>query len=79
MSTEEIKAGATADVTAPKKRRARGISNETRAVVRKKFDEKRDANRTNGLFVGHLDNVEVNWATLKDDANIPQFAGLFLI
>lgn len=77
MSTEEIKNGAVApDVTVPKKRRARGINNETRAVVRKKFDEKRDANRTNGLFIGHLDTVEVNWATLKDDANIPQFAGL---
>lgn len=77
MSTENFKnAAEAADVTAPKKRRARGISNETRAVVRKKFDEKRDANRINGLFVGHLDNVEVNWATLKDDANIPQFAGL---
>ena len=77
MSTEEIKnAVGAADVTAPKKRRARGITNETRAVVRKKFDEKRDANRTNALFIGHLDNVEVSWATLKDDANIPQFAGL---
>ena len=61
---------------APKKRRLRGISNDTRSVVRKKFDEKRDANRTNGLFIGHLDNVEVAWATLKEDANIPQFAGL---
>lgn len=76
MSTEEIKAGAPADVAAPKKRRVRGITNETRAVVRKKFDEKRDANRSNGLFIGHLENVEVNWATLKEDANIPQFAGL---
>ena len=58
MSTEEIKNAANAaDVTAPKKRRARGISNETRAVVRKKFDEKRDANRTNGLFIVHLDAV----------------------
>lgn len=77
MITEELKnAVGPADVTAPKKRRARGINNETRAVVRKKFDEKRDANRTNGLFIGHLDTVEVNWATLKDDANIPQFAGL---
>lgn len=61
---------------ASKKRRLRGISNDTRSVVRKKFDEKRDANRTNGLFIGHLDNVEVAWATLKEDANIPQFAGL---
>lgn len=75
MSTEEvIKNGAEA-ATAPKKRRARGITNETRAVTRKKFDETRDANRSNGLFIGHLDNVEVNWATLKEDANIPQFAG----
>lgn len=76
MSTEETKVVAGPDITAPKKRRVRGITNETRAVVRKKFDEKRDANRTNGLFIGHLDNVEVAWATLKEDANIPQFAGL---
>lgn len=73
MSTD---AKETVGVETPKKRRLRGINNETRAVVRKKFDEKRDANRTNGLFVGHLDNVEVAWATLKEDANIPQFAGL---
>lgn len=59
----------------PKKRKGRGVSNETRAVARKKFDEIRDANKVNGLFLGHLDNVELTWATLKDDANIPQFAG----
>lgn len=59
----------------PKKRRGRGISNETRSVSRKKFDEARDANKANGLFLGHLEQVEVSWATLKDDANIPQFAG----
>lgn len=76
MSTEGINVGAAPEMAAPKKRRVRGINNETRAVVRKKFDEKRDANKTNGLFIGHLENVEVNWATLKDDANIPQFAGM---
>lgn len=66
----------TVGVETPKKHRVRGINNETRAVVRKKFDEKRDAVKANGLFIGHLDNVEVSWATLKEDANIPQFAGL---
>lgn len=76
MSTEEIKETAGVGVAAPKKRRGRGISNETRSVARKKFDEMRDANKSNALFIGHLDNVEVNWATLKEDANIPQFAGL---
>lgn len=73
MSTETKE---TVGVETPKKRRVRGINNETRAVVRKKFDEKRDAVKANGLFIGHLDNVEVSWATLKEDANIPQFAGL---
>ena len=76
MSTEEIKETAGVDATTPKKRRGRGISNETRSVARKKFDEMRDANKSNALFIGHLENVEVNWATLKEDANIPQFAGL---
>lgn len=76
MSTEEIKSSVNPEMAALKKRRVRGITNETRAVARKKFDEKRDANKANGLFIGHLENVEVNWATLKDDANIPQFAGM---
>lgn len=76
MSTENKETVGAVATEAPKKRKGRGISNETRAVTRKKFDERRDANRANGLFLGHLDNVEVNWATLKEDANIPQFAGL---
>lgn len=76
MSTETIQNDGAVAAEAPKKRKGRGISNETRAVTRKKFDERRDANKANGLFIGHLENVEVNWATLKEDANIPQFAGL---
>lgn len=76
MSTETIQNDGAVTAEAPKKRKGRGISNETRAVTRKKFDERRDANKANGLFIGHLENVEVNWATLKEDANIPQFAGL---
>ena len=75
MSTENVLKNGAETAEAPKKRRVRGVTNETRAVSRKKFDEQRDANRSNGLFIGHLDNVEINWATLKEDANIPQFAG----
>lgn len=60
--------------TAKKKRR--GINNDTRSTTRLKFDERRDMNKTNGLFVGHLDNVEIQWATIGEEANIQQFAGL---
>ena len=56
---DEQQQGAAAPVDETKKKRRRGINNETRAASRLKFDERRDANRANGLFVGHLDNVEV--------------------
>lgn len=60
----------------PKKKLRRGVTNEVRATTRLKFDERRDMNRTNGLFVGHLDNVEVQWVTIGDDVQaLPQFAG----
>ena len=61
---------------APKKRRARGINNETRGESRKKFDERRDMNKTNGLFLGHLDEIKVTESEMKDDANLKSFAGL---
>ncbi len=58
------------------KKKRRGINNDTRSTTRLKFDERRDMNKSNGLFVGHLDNVEIQWATIGEDANIQQFAGL---
>lgn len=62
------------EITSVKKRRGRGITNDTRSTSRKKFHE-RDA-KTNGLFLGHLENVEVQWATLGEDVKIPQFQGM---
>lgn len=75
MSTQKEETKETVAVQSPKKLR-RGITNETRATSRLKFDERRDANRTNGLFVGHLDNVEVKWVTIGEEVQgLPQFAG----
>lgn len=62
MSTEkEIKNEATvvasaeqtanAEVQTPKKRRGRGINNDLRDVTRKKFDERTDCNKANGLLL----------------------------
>ena len=68
---------ANAEVQTPKKRRGRGINNDLRDVTRKKFDERTDCNKANGLFIGHLEDVKVDWATLKDDVQgMPSFAGL---
>lgn len=68
--SEEIKNGATAET--PKKHR-RGISNETQAVNQLKFHEKDAAQ--NGLFIGHLEEVKVEWSAAKEDS---AFAGLKL-
>lgn len=68
---------ANAEVQTPKKRRGRGINNDLRDVTRKKFDERTDCNKSNGLFIGHLEDVKVDWATLKDDVQgMPSFAGM---
>lgn len=72
----ESTVAAATPVEAPKKRRARGINNETRGESRKKFDERRDMNKTNGLFLGHLDEIKVTESEMKDDANLKSFAGL---
>lgn len=59
-----------------KKKKRRGISNETRGSSRLKFDEIRDA-KANGLFKGHLDSIEVTWITLGADVQgLQSFAGL---
>lgn len=88
MSTQETKevkenvvAGATSEneqaaAAKPKKHR-RGINNETRGRTRLKFDEKRDAVKANGLFIGHLDEARVDWITIGADVTgLPSFAGM---
>lgn len=55
---------------APKRGR-RGVSNATKAVANLKFHEK-DANHQNMLFVGHLAEVRVDWATNSEGK---QFTG----
>ena len=59
--SEESKVGATAGQPTKKKR---GISNSTQAVSQLKFHEK-DAS-PNGLFIGHLEEVKVEWSTNAD-------------
>lgn len=66
--SEEIKNGATAE--AHKKVR-RGISNATKAVSQLKFHEKDAAQ--NGLFIGHLEDVTLNYSVAKENTS---FAGL---
>jgi len=62
MTNEKTNVAAAAEA-APKKVR-RGVSNATQAVAALKFHEKDAAN--NGLFMGHLHNVTVDWSTNED-------------
>lgn len=74
----QVNAGTEANVNAAKpKRHRRGVNNETRGRTRLKFDEKRDANSANGLFLAHLDEARVDWITIGQEATgLPSFAGL---
>ena len=78
MSEEKVtkaEAGQPAEVANKKKRR--GISNETRATRRLKFDDVRDANKANGLFQGHLESVEVKDITIGEETTgMPSFNGM---
>lgn len=78
MSEEKVtkaEAGHPAEVANKKKRR--GISNETRATSRLKFDDVRDANKANGLFQGHLESVEVKDITIGEETTgMPSFNGM---
>lgn len=78
MSEEKVtkaEAGQLAEVANKKKRR--GISNETRATSRLKFDDVRDANKANGLFQGHLESVEVKDITIGEETTgMPSFNGM---
>ena len=78
MSEEKVtkaEAGQPAKVANKKKRR--GISNETRATSRLKFDFFRVANKSNGLFQGHLESVEVKDITIGEETTgMPSFNGM---
>ena len=52
-----------------KKKLRRGVSNETKAVSNLKFHEK-DAS-SNGLFVGHLESVSVDWSQTEKSKSFP--------
>lgn len=69
-SKENLK-GATAE--APVKKLRRGVSNETRAVNQLLFHEK-DASPANGLFVGQLVEVRVDWSTNSESATFTGMA-----
>lgn len=63
---------AAANAQATAKRVRRGVSNNTQAVAQLKFHEK-DASPANYLFVGHLEEVRVDWS-LNGEGK--QFTGL---
>ncbi len=66
---EEKAKGAAAE--APAKKLRRGVSNQTQAVSQLKFHEKDAAQ--NGLFIGHLEEVRVDWSVNADGK---QFTGM---
>lgn len=70
--------GAQSAQTAPEVKKVvrRGINNTTAGTTRLKFSEN-DANPSNGLFLAHIENVEITEATIGEDkTGIPSFAGL---
>ncbi len=54
-----------ANAQAAVKKNRRGVSNKTKAVAQLRFHEK-DASTQNGLFIGHLDSVTVDWSSNAD-------------
>lgn len=71
MSQTKPVEGAT--VQAPAKKARRGVSNKTQAVAQLRFHEK-DADPRNGLFVGNLDEVKVEWSTNEENKDFPGMA-----
>ena len=65
MNTTTVNAAGNAQPVAKKLKR--GVSNDTRAVSQLKFHEKDAAQ--NGLFIGHLHSVSVEWSTSNDSAS----------
>lgn len=62
MEKENVKSAPAAEGTVKKVRR--GVSNATKAVADLKFHEKDAAQ--NGLFIGHLHSVSVDWSNNED-------------
>ena len=62
---------ATANAQTVAKKVRRGVSNKTQAVAQLKFHEKDAAQ--NGLFVGHLEEVRVDWS---NNADAKSFTGM---
>ena len=62
---------ATANAQTVAKKVRRGVSNKTQAVAQLKFHEKDAAQ--NGLFVGHLEEVRVDWS---NNAEAKSFTGM---
>ena len=62
---------ATANAQTVAKKVRRGVSNKTQAVAQLKFHEKDAAQ--NGLFVGHLEEVRVDWS---NNADTKSFTGM---
>lgn len=75
---DEVKAqGTTAEVPPKTPIRRRGISNETVGTTRLRFSHT-DA-KPNGLFVGHLEDVQLTKVDIKEDsAGMPSFRGIEL-
>lgn len=70
MSTEKENPTVEIAQTTVKKAR-RGVSNQTKAVAQLRFHEKDAAQ--NGLFIGHLEEVRIDWSTNGDGK---QFTGM---
>jgi hypothetical protein len=69
--SEETKTKAGVAAEAPVKKLRRGVSNDTHAVAQLRYHEKDAA--SNGLFIGHLEDVRVDWSVNADGS---AFAGL---
>lgn len=63
MSNEKV-SGSVDNAQSTTKKLRRGVSNKTQAVAQLKFHEKDAAQ--NGLFVGHLEEVRVDWSSNED-------------
>ena len=71
MAEEKNVKGVAASAQATTKKKRRGINNETRGTTQLRFHEKDVAK--NGLFIGHLEDVEVKWSVNADGK---KFTGL---
>lgn len=68
MSEEKVNV-ASESAQSVAKRGRRGVSNQTQAVAQLKFHEKDAAQ--NGLFIGHLEEVRVDWSNNAENKDFP--------